>query len=953
MILEFMGNAPRNNFLRIGVNGNNLVDDLVFILGRTQGKNDLFDFTPKIKISTKEGDFAEYSGDDLVVEHVEERDTVKITYVLPKLITERGNVDMQLVFEKELDDETVKQWQTLPFNVTFPESINESEAIIVAYPNIIRELKEDTQKAVDDSAAAVETANEAKETADEAKETSENAVATANEAKEIAESVVGAEINREIAEAERATAETDRASAETARGTAESDRASAEATRQANETARENAEAARETAETARATAETDRASAEAARETAETARAAAETDRASAETARGTAEAARAAAETNRASAETARDTAEAARATAETNRASAEIARETAEAARAAAETDRASAETARGTAEAARAAAETNRASAETARDTAEAARATAETNRASAEIARETAEAARAAAETNRASAETNRGTAEAARATAETDRESAETNRGTAEAARAAAESDRASAETARNTAESARVAAENARVAAEEERVEEMQRIASTLNAHHYTAKWNKTTAQMTRLNDAAFITTDITNFAHRGSINANYSNPFDNIYPWSGRKLCNIDIDRYRALVAGESLTKCVKAWEGDVDFSYDDPNGVWVYTPEFWGKSWDDGTYRYFDVTDKACGGYVYYPESIEGRWHGRAVTRVIDGTEKTCLLPTVGMLAKRTALSTLHTYAKNWGATLDSIFSVDANTLLMVVEFASMNSQDAIGSGVSNLYRESSDRIQAASTGTVVKVLKANASATCIPGAIFDIGTANGGINVGSYQIVSVETDSQDNTILNVTLNAEVTVTAANYWSVHGLCNMVDSEIGSKSGYIGTNGKSIAYYRGMEMWGNMFFYILGAYRQTGTERVFIAHDDEEADAADALNASLHIDTGITLASSGNYIKKLGTLSRSGLLSIPPFCTEVAGDSGNPVGDYFYIDTSAGNTVLILGGHADNAARVGAFCGYWHDSASGSGWSYAARPRLKPWRN
>ena len=890
MILEFMGNAPRNNFLRIGVNGNNLVDDLVFILGRTQGKNDLFDFTPKIKISTKEGDFAEYSGDDLVVEHVEERDTVKITYVLPKLITERGNVDMQLVFEKELDDETVKQWQTLPFNVTFPESINESEAIIVAYPNIIRELKEDTQKAVDDSAAAVETANEAKETADEAKETSENAVATANEAKEIAESVVGAEINREIAEAERATAETDRASAETARGTAESDRASAEATRQANETARENAEAARETAETARATAETDRASAEAARETAETARAAAETDRASAETARGTAEAARAAAETNRASAETARDTAEAARATAETNRASAEIARET---------------------------------------------------------------AEAARAAAETNRASAETNRGTAEAARATAETDRESAETNRGTAEAARAAAESDRASAETARNTAESARVAAENARVAAEEERVEEMQRIASTLNAHHYTAKWNKTTAQMTRLNDAAFITTDITNFAHRGSINANYSNPFDNIYPWSGRKLCNIDIDRYRALVAGESLTKCVKAWEGDVDFSYDDPNGVWVYTPEFWGKSWDDGTYRYFDVTDKACGGYVYYPESIEGRWHGRAVTRVIDGTEKTCLLPTVGMLAKRTALSTLHTYAKNWGATLDSIFSVDANTLLMVVEFASMNSQDAIGSGVSNLYRESSDRIQAASTGTVVKVLKANASATCIPGAIFDIGTANGGINVGSYQIVSVETDSQDNTILNVTLNAEVTVTAANYWSVHGLCNMVDSEIGSKSGYIGTNGKSIAYYRGMEMWGNMFFYILGAYRQTGTERVFIAHDDEEADAADALNASLHIDTGITLASSGNYIKKLGTLSRSGLLSIPPFCTEVAGDSGNPVGDYFYIDTSAGNTVLILGGHADNAARVGAFCGYWHDSASGSGWSYAARPRLKPWRN
>lgn len=467
--------------------------------------------------------------------------------------------------------------------------------------------------------------------------------------------------------------------------------------------------------------------------------------------------------------------------------------------------------------------------------------------------------------------------------------------------------------------------------------------------VAGLSNARHYTARWNKTSAALTRLNDAANITTTTTNFKHSGSVNANYNNPFDKIYPWSGRKLCNIDIDLYRALSAGDSLTKCVKAWEGDGDFSYTDTNGVWVYTPEFWGKTWDDGTYRYFDVADKACGGYVHYPERIEGRWHGRTATLTIGGSSKTCLLPTTGMPAKSIAMSTLHTYAKNWGATLDSIFSVDANTLLMVVEFASMNSQNAIGNGVSGLYRQSSDLIQAASTGTVVKVLKANASAYCIPGAIFDIGTSNGGTQVGSYQIVSVETDSEDNTILNVTLNAEVTVTAANYWSVHGLCNMADSEIGSKSGYIGTNGKSIAYYRGMEMWGNMFFYILGAYRQTGTQHVFIAHDDEEADAADALNATLHIDTGITLASSSNYIKKLGTLSRSGLLSIPPFCTEVAGDSGNPVGDYFYIDTSAGNTVLLLGGYASNAAAGGAFYGFWGNAASNSNWRCAARPRLK----
>lgn len=472
--------------------------------------------------------------------------------------------------------------------------------------------------------------------------------------------------------------------------------------------------------------------------------------------------------------------------------------------------------------------------------------------------------------------------------------------------------------------------------------------------VAGLSNARHYTARWNKTNAAMTRLNDAAHITTTVTNFCHRGSVNPNYNNPFDKIYPWSGRKLCNIDIDAYRALTEGQSITRAVKAWEGDTDFSYTDVNGVWVYTPEFWGKSWDETVgsteYRYFDVADKPCGGYVHYQERIEGRWHGRTQTVNIGGTDKTCLIPSVGMPAKSIAMSTLHTYAKNWGATLDSIFSIDANDLLMIVEFATMNSQSAIGSGVDSMYRQSSDLISAAATeSTVVKVSKSAGSAFCIPGAIFDIGTANGGTQVGSFLVVSAVTDPDDSTLLDVTLNAPVTVTTSNYWSVHGMGNSADAEIGSQSGYIGTNGKSIAYYRGEELFGNLWFYILGAYRQTGTQHVFIAHDDNEADAADALNASLHIDTGIALSTTEGYVKKLGILSRSGLLCCPPFCTEKGGDSANPVGDYHYINASAGNTVLLRGGSANYGASVGAFYGIWSSAASFSIWFFAARPRLK----
>lgn len=463
-------------------------------------------------------------------------------------------------------------------------------------------------------------------------------------------------------------------------------------------------------------------------------------------------------------------------------------------------------------------------------------------------------------------------------------------------------------------------------------------------------NIRHYGARWNKTQAQMTRLYDAASFPTAINNFAHRGSVNANYSNPFDNIYPWAGIKLCNISIDLYRNLPAGDSITKCVTAWEGDVDFSYNDVNGVWRYRPEFWGKSWEDDTYRYFDVSEKAIGSYVHYPEAIVGRWHGRSVSMTIGDTEKNCLIPSVGMPVKRIAMSTLHTYAKNYGATIDSIYSVDADTLLCIVEFATMNTQNAIGSGVSNLYRQSSDLIQEdATNSTTVKVLATAGSAYCIPGAIFDIGTSDGGVQVGSFTVVSATPNVGDAQYLDVTLDQAVTVTGANYWSVHGLVNIADEGIGSKSGYIGTNGKCNAYYRGIVMFGNLELYILGAYENKDDHHIWIANSDAEADNYDALDTTVHYDTGLVLPTAGGYTKKLGLLSRSGLLSIPSFCIETGGDSSNPVGDYFYNGSYTWNSILRRGGSARDGLLSGGFFCRWTAAESSADWYLAARPRLK----
>ena len=469
----------------------------------------------------------------------------------------------------------------------------------------------------------------------------------------------------------------------------------------------------------------------------------------------------------------------------------------------------------------------------------------------------------------------------------------------------------------------------------------------------SQTTGKHYTMVWDQVNAQGNRLNDAANITTDTSNFRHAGSVNENYDNPFDEIYPWSGRKLCNIDIDLYRGLQNGDDLTDCVTAWEGDVGFSYSDHYGVWVYTPPFFGRSYVIGNNRYFDVTDENLQNNIYYPASITGRYLGVDVTLTIDNESKHCLLPKLGMPVANVTLQNMHTYAQNWGATLNDIYTLDATSLLFVVEYASMNLQTKLGGGVSNLYLQPSEGVHLAAdvtdgTEITLEGLTAAQLANIIPNAIADIGTSNGSNDIKRTHIVSVSTIGTTTTVV---LADAITATTAAFFSIHGLINVADSEIGSKSGYIGTNDKSNAYYRGQTFYANKYQYLLGAYREKDTGHIWIA-DEGDTDNYNALDTTKHTDTGLKLPQRANdaaysgYIKTLGMCDK---LSIPPFCIEGGGSSSNPVGDYVYVPVlSAGNTVLLFGGGAGSGAVCG-FSGHWFNGAGTSHWIYGACPRLK----
>ena len=460
-----------------------------------------------------------------------------------------------------------------------------------------------------------------------------------------------------------------------------------------------------------------------------------------------------------------------------------------------------------------------------------------------------------------------------------------------------------------------------------------------------------YIIRWDKVNSNCTRMGDAASITTTITNFCHRGTVNPSYDNPFDQLYPWKYRKLCKVNRAAYAVLPAGSPITDAVTMWEGEPGFALDgtgDFDGV--YTPEFWGRIWEDATYVYAGVADGPIPGWQHFEATIGGRYFGS-----MDGLSKITSIAGSYPL-RNTRLDTVHTNVTSQGMTLDDIFTWSADTLLMAVEYATLNSETAVGKGADAVYRQLAEKVGAnASIGATVLKLPNAFVSICAPGALIGLGTASGGEQTGVTRFVSSANLDVDDPLYAthkaVTVPAlTVNVTTDTFVCIHGAYNAPDAAIGSMSGYIGTNGKCNAYYRGRVAHANYYRYVLGAYRQTGTSKIWVANSRAEAAAADALNTGVHRDTGKVLPDAEGYIAALGL---DALLPLAPFCTATGGTAGstNPVGDYCYKPPiGTGNTILIAGGYVIDGANCGRFCGSWGLIASNSGsWGLAALPFLK----
>ena len=464
-----------------------------------------------------------------------------------------------------------------------------------------------------------------------------------------------------------------------------------------------------------------------------------------------------------------------------------------------------------------------------------------------------------------------------------------------------------------------------------------------------------YGAKWDRLSNKMTRTRNAALITTDTTNFCHKGSLNENIDNPFDNIYPWSDMVVCNVDLAAYRNRTGEEPLTNFITAVYGDVDFTYEGTKDLLVgrYRPEFWYRSDEDSDGNIeFLVSQSQRLGYSHAEEAIDGI--SFAVDAGVNDSNKRVVTCGTGVPLTNVSGINLHTFANNSGFTLQDMKAVDQQMILFLVEYANMNAQNAIGNGCSSCYRQNAaDVIENVTMGTdsvSFDIDDAALSSVVFVGSQADFGTSIGATTFrGTITEFTVE-----GSIYRITVKPAIAIEAGMIMSIHGFdaCEfpLIGSSVGNGSGYIGTDVKANAWYRGCVMYANRYQYIPGIYRQKDTNHLWIC-DRTNPDDYDALNVQDHTDTGTALPDIPAAWQVVGgNAQRIAGLSAFLATGVSSGSSISPVGDEQYVPAiTAGDTVLWLGCNAYSSWYCGLFGCYWDSTAGYSSWSFAARPLLK----
>lgn len=396
-------------------------------------------------------------------------------------------------------------------------------------------------------------------------------------------------------------------------------------------------------------------------------------------------------------------------------------------------------------------------------------------------------------------------------------------------------------------------------------------------------------------------------------------------ANDFDNLSPWKDIVSFNLDLE-----------TGKKKAYFGDADFKFDGSNGdVYTHIPTFWLKIYEENDYMYILIADYERSGFIKIKEFD--------IQRYLTGIGEDGKLHSYSGLAGADFknINQYRTLVKNLG---DDYCLMDwryfAIQCLYLVEYATYNSQSALGNGMASMRHNNGDVALLAETNTHRFVVNTGAGNQFIVGQQVKIGAYD---NVSSViRTITAINNYEDSNITGkeIVLDGDPieNISLTTYiWTCVQNSGGCDS-LGMKSGCLVNDGKHNVIYRGIEsIIGNIFSFVDGINIKDCVAYVCYNPKEYVSDKFESPYEKI----GYINSKQEGYCKALGFDINHPLIQLP---TEIGANSTSGTTDYYWC-TATGNRVARVGGTSHNGASDGLW--YWSliSASSNSSWFCGAR--------
>lgn len=396
-------------------------------------------------------------------------------------------------------------------------------------------------------------------------------------------------------------------------------------------------------------------------------------------------------------------------------------------------------------------------------------------------------------------------------------------------------------------------------------------------------------------------------------------------TNDFDNLSPWKDIISFNLDLE-----------TGKKKAYFGDADFKFDGSNGdVYTHIPTFWLKIYEENDYMYILIADYERSGFIKIKEFD--------IQRYLTGIGEDGKLHSYSGLAGADFknINQYRTLVKNLG---DDYCLMDwryfAIQCLYLVEYATYNSQSALGNGMASMRHNNGDVALLAETNTHRFVVNTGAGNQFIVGQQVKIGAYD---NVSSViRTITAINNYEDSNITGkeIVLDGDPieNISLTTYiWTCVQNSGGCDS-LGMKSGCLVNDGKHNVIYRGIEsIIGNIFSFVDGINIKDCVAYVCYNPKEYVSDKFESPYEKI----GYINSKQEGYCKALGFDINHPLIQLP---TEIGANSTSGTTDYYWC-TATGNRVARVGGISGDGANGGLWSWGLNAASSDSNWICGAR--------